>query len=71
MWREREWRIWADNWVKGNNNAFMVKRKSAGGVQFSRDPLNLVNKHSRKVGIIEIRYKVGHVLKMFTACWIR
>ncbi|KAL2216895.1 60S ribosomal protein L28 [Thermoascus aurantiacus ATCC 26904] len=29
-------------------NAFLVKRKTAGGVQFSRDPLNLVNKHSRK-----------------------
>ncbi|KAK0899397.1 hypothetical protein LTR02_009685 [Friedmanniomyces endolithicus] len=29
-------------------NAFLVKRKQAGGVQFSRDPLNLVNKHSRK-----------------------
>ncbi|KAF2719623.1 ribosomal protein L28e [Polychaeton citri CBS 116435] len=31
-----------------NNNAYLVKRKQAGGVQFSRDPLNLVNKHSRK-----------------------
>ncbi|KAL9014812.1 MAG: hypothetical protein Q9173_000545 [Seirophora scorigena] len=30
------------------NNAFLVKRKSAGGSQFSRDPLNLMNKHSRK-----------------------
>ncbi|KIW96978.1 uncharacterized protein Z519_02369 [Cladophialophora bantiana CBS 173.52] len=34
--------------VVRNNNAFLVKRKSAGGVQFSRDPFNLVNKHSRK-----------------------
>ncbi|KAI4135184.1 MAG: hypothetical protein LQ347_000889 [Umbilicaria vellea] len=34
------------------NNAYLVKRTSGGGVQFSRDPLNLVNKHSRKaVGI--------------------
>ncbi|KAI8634548.1 60S ribosomal protein L28 [Xylariaceae sp. FL1651] len=33
--------------VRGNN-AFLVKRKSSGGVQFSRDPLNLTNKHSRK-----------------------
>lgn len=33
----------------GPNNAFLVKRKSAGGSQFSRDPLNLMNKHSRKV----------------------
>ncbi|SLM35751.1 60s ribosomal protein l28 [Lasallia pustulata] len=30
------------------NNAYLVKRTSGGGVQFSRDPLNLVNKHSRK-----------------------
>lgn len=33
----------------GPNNAFLVKRKSGGGSQFSRDPLNLMNKHSRKV----------------------
>ena len=32
----------------GKNNSFLVKRKQAGGVQFSRDPMNLVNKHSRK-----------------------
>lgn len=32
----------------GKNNAFLCKRKQAGGVQFSRDPFNLVNKHSRK-----------------------
>ncbi|KAI2613104.1 60S ribosomal protein L28 [Hypoxylon fragiforme] len=31
-----------------SNNSFLVKRKQAGGVQFSRDPLNLVNKNSRK-----------------------
>jgi len=31
-----------------HQNAFLVKRKQAGGVQFSRDPLNLANKHSRK-----------------------
>jgi hypothetical protein len=30
----------------GSQNAYIVKRK---GVQFSRDPLNLVNLHSRKV----------------------
>ncbi|KAK4197455.1 putative cytosolic 60S ribosomal protein Rpl28 [Triangularia verruculosa] len=29
-------------------NAFLVKRKASGGVQFSRDPLNLLNVHSRK-----------------------
>lgn len=33
----------------GNNNAYLVKRKGAGGVQFSRDPMNLTNTHSRKV----------------------
>jgi large subunit ribosomal protein L28e len=32
----------------GKNNAFLCKRKQAGGVQFSRDPMNLTNKHSRK-----------------------
>ncbi|KAI1105878.1 ribosomal protein L28e [Jackrogersella minutella] len=30
------------------NNAYLVKRKESGGVQFSRDPLNLTNKHTRK-----------------------
>jgi hypothetical protein len=32
----------------GNQNAFLVKSKVSGGVQFSRDPLNLTNLHSRK-----------------------
>ncbi|KAL1872784.1 hypothetical protein VTK73DRAFT_1334 [Phialemonium thermophilum] len=31
-----------------SQNAYLVKSKSAGGVQFSRDPYNLTNKHSRK-----------------------
>ncbi|KAL7626262.1 hypothetical protein AAE478_003032 [Parahypoxylon ruwenzoriense] len=31
-----------------SNNAYLVKRKDAGGVQFSRDPLNLTNKSTRK-----------------------
>lgn len=31
----------------GSNNAYLVKRKTNGGVQFSRDPFNLVNKHTR------------------------
>lgn len=31
-----------------NNNSFLVKRNQAGGVQLSRDPLNLANKNSRK-----------------------
>ena len=33
----------------GPNNAYLVKRKSGGGSQFSKDPYNLMNKHSRKV----------------------
>ncbi|KPM37105.1 hypothetical protein AK830_g9464 [Neonectria ditissima] len=31
------------------NNSFFAKSKKNGGVQFSRDPLNLTNKASRKV----------------------
>ncbi|KAI9844100.1 MAG: hypothetical protein M1837_005814 [Sclerophora amabilis] len=31
-------------------NAFLVKQKSGGGSQFSRDPYNVLNKHSRKYG---------------------
>jgi len=34
--------------ITRKNSAFTVKRRSGGGVQFSRDPLNLVNKHTRK-----------------------
>ncbi|KAL3425658.1 hypothetical protein PVAG01_02449 [Phlyctema vagabunda] len=34
--------------VARSQNAFLVKRKTGGGVQFSKDPLNLTNKHSRK-----------------------
>ncbi|KAL9587563.1 MAG: hypothetical protein Q9212_000140 [Teloschistes hypoglaucus] len=30
------------------NNAYLVKRSSGGGSQFSKDPMNLTNKHSRK-----------------------
>lgn len=37
--------------VTRNTSAFLLKRKQAGGVQFSRDPLNLTNKHARKVRI--------------------
>ena len=33
----------------GNQNSYLVKRSSGGGVRFSKDPLNLVNVHSRKV----------------------
>lgn len=42
-------RKFADH-ITGQNNAYLVKRKTSGGVQFSRDPYNLTNKHSRKVG---------------------
>ena len=31
----------------GDQNAYLVKRRSGGGVMFSRDPMNLTNKHSR------------------------
>ncbi|KAI1646334.1 ribosomal L28e protein family-domain-containing protein [Daldinia loculata] len=31
-----------------SNNSYLVKRKESGGIQFSRDPLNLTNVHSRK-----------------------
>ncbi|EAA57840.1 hypothetical protein AN6500.2 [Aspergillus nidulans FGSC A4] len=31
-----------------NQNAYLVKRNTHGGVQFSRDPLNVLNKHSFK-----------------------
>ena len=35
--------------LTGNNNSFLAKSKQNGGVQFSRDPLNLINKNVRKV----------------------
>ncbi|KAF3935498.1 hypothetical protein ABW19_dt0200566 [Dactylella cylindrospora] len=31
-----------------NNTSYLVKRKTAGGIKLSRDPLNLRNLHSRK-----------------------
>ncbi|KAI0105570.1 ribosomal L28e family protein [Nemania sp. FL0031] len=31
-----------------SNNSFLVKRKASGGVQLSRDTLNLTNKNARK-----------------------
>ncbi|KKK22039.1 60S ribosomal protein [Aspergillus rambellii] len=34
--------------ITRTQNAFLVKRKTAGGSQFSRDPLNVLNKHSFK-----------------------
>ena len=40
--------------LAGSHNALLVKRKQAGGVQFSKDPLNLTNKHSRKVRLLQL-----------------
>ncbi|GAB1215047.1 hypothetical protein ATERTT37_004229 [Aspergillus terreus] len=38
--------------ITRTQNAYLVKRNSGGGSQFSRDPLNLQNKHSFKaVGV--------------------
>ncbi|KAI9746424.1 MAG: hypothetical protein M1818_000137 [Claussenomyces sp. TS43310] len=34
--------------IARNQNSFLVKRKTGGGVRFSRDPLNPLNVHSRK-----------------------
>ena len=34
--------------ITRNQNSFLVNRNSGGGFQFSRDPLNLLNKHSYK-----------------------
>ncbi|KAN0102805.1 ribosomal protein L28e [Hyaloscypha variabilis] len=34
--------------IARNQNSYLVKRASSGGVRFSRDPLNLTNVHSRK-----------------------
>ncbi|KAJ4403216.1 hypothetical protein N0V85_005140 [Neurospora sp. IMI 360204] len=39
--------------ITRSQNSYLVKRSSGGGAQFSRDPLNLTNKHSRKaVGVV-------------------
>ncbi|KAH8600785.1 ribosomal L28e protein family-domain-containing protein [Bisporella sp. PMI_857] len=34
--------------ISRNNNSYLVKRNTQGGLRFSRDPLNLKNIHSRK-----------------------
>ncbi|KAJ5755303.1 60S ribosomal protein L28 [Penicillium manginii] len=34
--------------ITRNQNSYLVRRNTGGGSQFSRDPLNLVNKHSFK-----------------------
>lgn len=40
--------------VTRSTNSFLVKRKQAGGVSLSRDPLNLLNKHSNKVSLFRM-----------------
>ncbi|KAG9520018.1 ribosomal protein L28e, partial [Aureobasidium melanogenum] len=42
-----------------HNNAFLVKRNQAGGVQFSKDPLNLTNLHSRKYSSLANPQAIG------------
>ncbi|KAL8632261.1 hypothetical protein Q9189_002051 [Teloschistes chrysophthalmus] len=42
-----------------SNNAYLVKRSSGGGSQFSKDPMNLTNKHSRK-GIVNYTAKQNY-----------
>lgn len=53
-------RHWTDQLV-GPNNAYLVKRKTAGGSQFSKDPLNLMNKHSRKVKTLYNSLRVSNI----------
>ncbi|KAL8370454.1 hypothetical protein RB595_000702 [Gaeumannomyces hyphopodioides] len=48
--------------VVRSQNAFLEKRKTGGGIQFSRDPLNLVNKHSRKAIGVQAAEKGGVVV---------
>ena len=43
----------------GNQNAYLVKRRSGGGVMFSRDPMNLTNKHSRTHAVFINEKAVG------------
>ncbi|KAI4834023.1 hypothetical protein E4T45_10139, partial [Aureobasidium sp. EXF-8846] len=42
-----------------HNNALLVKRNQAGGVQFSKDPLNLTNLHSRKYSSLANPQAIG------------
>ena len=46
--------LWEVNRGLGGTSSTLVKRKQAGGVQFSRDQLNLRNKYSRKVCTLRI-----------------
>ncbi|KAF6830500.1 60S ribosomal protein L28e [Colletotrichum plurivorum] len=47
--------------VVRSQNAFLVKRADIGGLQLSRDPLNLTNKHSRKVCSTLLNSAIGVV----------
>lgn len=44
--------------IAGSQNSFLVKRKTDGSPQFSRDPLNLTNVHSRKVRRIRVPHEM-------------
>ena len=55
----------------GPNNSYLVKRKSGGGSQFSRDPLNLMNKHSRKVSLLCGPFELVQLLIMITVRRVR
>lgn len=45
----------------GDNNSFLVKSKRNGGVQFSRDPFNLLNKNTRKhAGFVNDKVRLKH-----------
>ena len=35
--------------IQGNNHSYISKNPISGGAQFSRDPLNLTNRNTRKV----------------------
>ncbi|PQE08936.1 60S ribosomal L28 protein [Rutstroemia sp. NJR-2017a WRK4] len=48
--------------VTRNQNAFLVKRTTGGGVRFSKDPLNLTNLHSRKAAGVAPAEKGGVTL---------
>ena len=45
-------RVPADTLRTGTTNSYLVKQKYGARFQFSRDPLNLMNKHSKKVNLL-------------------
>jgi hypothetical protein len=52
----------------GNQNSYLVKRKALGGVSFSRDPLNLTNRHTRKVGNVST-FRLSHTFRRLWLTW--